>query len=101
MPEDGEGHDTHEAEYATSASSSESEEEELRHAAGFNALPPSAPYGYKLLQHQRTRTIHYIAEGAVKVMLCGRMVSEAHREPRASALRHDSAVCRCCKNAVG
>ena len=101
MPTEREGHDTHGSEYATSASYTESEEEETRQSVSFNAGPPSAPYGYKLLQHQRTSTIHYIAEGAVKVMLCGRMVSEAHREPRASALRHDSAVCRCCKNAVG
>ena len=101
MPEGDDEHATHEEEHATTASSSESEEEEARQAASFNIHPPSAPYGYKLLQHQRTKTVHYIIEGSTKVMACGRMVAEAHREPKASSLRHDTAVCRCCRNAVG
>ena len=101
MPQEGEGHDTHGSEYATSASSTESEEEETRHSVSFNAGPPVAPYGYKLLQHRRTKTVHYITEGSTRVMACGRIVAEAHREPEAWDLRHDSSVCRCCKNAVG
>ena len=99
MPNEGEGHDTHIGEYATSASSSESEAEERRDSAGVNILPPSAPDGYRMLQHRRTKTIHYILADSTKVMACGRMVAEAHREPDVAGLRHDAAVCRC-KNAV-
>ena len=100
MPNEGEGHDTHIGEYATSASSSESEAEERRDSAGVNILPPSAPDGYRMLQHRRTKTIHYILAGSARVMACGSMVAEAHREPDVAGLRPDAAVCRCCKNAV-
>ena len=58
MPNEGEGHDTHIGEYATSASSSESEAEERRDSAGVNILPSSAPGGYRMLQNRCTKTIH-------------------------------------------
>ena len=53
------------------------------------------------MPHRCTKTVHYILEGSTKVITCGRIVAEAHREPEVWDLRHDSSVCRCCKNAVG
>ena len=79
MPNEGEGHDTHIGEYATSASSSESEAEERRDSAGVNILPSSAPGGYRMLQNRCTKTIHYILAGSTRVMACGRMVAKVHR----------------------
>ena len=75
-------------------SSSDDEAGAERNPARRLALPPRAPDGMKILQHQKTRMLHLMDVDHQKVFCCGRTVGSYHRPP--GETRYDTPCCSGC-----
>ena len=84
--------------HVTTDSSSSDSDEGTRELVQRQFFPPTAPDGYTFLQHQKSKLLHYMRVGDQRVLACGRMKSQAYREP--NVLRYDSAICHACQTAV-
>ena len=60
---------------------------------------PTAPQGFRFLQHRKTRMLHLMKDGNERVLECGRMVGPTHVNPQ--SVRFDSSVCSQCRKATG
>ena len=96
--EDGEEQDEDTGGHVTTDSSSDSSSDGEREVVAKQFLPPKAPDGFKFLKHQKSKLLHYIQDGYLKTLACGRNRSAAYVEP--GELRYDSAVCHACQRAV-
>ena len=81
----------------TDSSSSESDDGE-RELVQRQFLPPTVPHGYVFLQHHRSKLLHYMRVGDLRVLACGRMKTQAYNAP--NVLRYDSAICHACQTAA-
>ena len=81
----------------TDSSSSDTDEGE-RELVQRQFYPPVAPERFSFVQHQKSKLLHYIRDGNVKVLACGRNKSASYVTP--SCLRYDSAVCHACQSAA-
>lgn len=61
-------------------------------------FPPTVPDGYIFLQHQKSKLLHYMRAGDVRVLACGRLKTQAYDPP--NMLRYDSAICHACQRAA-
>ena len=52
---------------------------------------PSAPAGTSLVQHEKSKMLHLLADGYQNIFLCGRQRGNAHRPP--VQVRWDSPCC--------
>ena len=93
----GDGGDEAEGYVTTDSSSSDTDEGE-RELVQRQFYPPVAPERFSFVQHQKSKLLHYIRDGNVKVLACGRNKSASSVTP--SCLRYDSAVCHACQSAA-
>ena len=93
----GDGEDEAEGYVTTDSSSSDTDEGE-RELVQRQFYPPVAPERFSFVQHQKSKLLHYIRDGNVKVLACGRNKSASYVTP--SCLRYDSAVCHACQSAA-
>ena len=84
--------------YVTTDSSESDTDEEDRELVQRHFHPPVAPANHSFVQHQRSKLLHYLKGGNIRVLACGRTKSSAYLIP--GALRYDSAVCHACQMAV-
>ncbi len=61
-------------------------------------FPPVAPEHFSFVQHQKSKVLHYIRDGNVKVLACGGTKSTSYVDPL--VLRYDSAICHACQTAA-
>ena len=84
----------------TDSSSDESEQSSEPPAPPRLFLPPTPPEGYHFLQHSKSKTLHIIQDHRVRILECGRKVTEAYT--REFQTRWDSSVCsNCLKQSAG
>ena len=55
---------------------------------------PTAPAGTTLIQHEKSKMLHLLADGYQKIFLCGRQSGNAHKPP--VQVRWDSPCCSLC-----
>ena len=55
--------------------------------------------GTPLVKHSKSKLLHYVADGMLRVLACGRIKSDMYVAP--GVLRYDSAVCHACQRAAG
>ena len=84
--------------YVTTDSSESDTDEDERELVQRHFYPPVAPAHYTFVQHQKSKLLHYLKDGNIRVLACGRTKSSAYVVP--GALRYDSAVCHACQMAV-
>ena len=75
-------------------SSSDDEEGAEGNPARRLALPPRAPQGMKILQHQKTRMLHLMDQDHQRIFVCGRAVGVFHSPP--GETRYDTPCCSGC-----
>ena len=75
-------------------SSSDDEAGAVSNPARRLALPPKAPDGTKILQHQKTRMLHLMSVDHQRVFCCGRTVGSFHKPP--GETRYDTPCCSGC-----
>jgi len=84
----------------TDSSSDESEQLSEPPAPPRLFLPPTPPGGCHFLQHSKSKTLHIIQDHRVRILECGRKVTEAYT--REFQTRWDSSVCsNCLKQSAG
>ena len=88
-----------EDDHVTTCSSSSSESEVEREVVVRQFAPPTAPAGYTFVKHSKSKLLHYVEDGMLRVLACGRMKSDMYIDP--GVLRYDSAVCHSCQRAAG
>ena len=84
--------------YVTADSSESDTDREDRELVQRHFYPPVAPAHHTFVQHQKSKLLHYLKDGNLRVLACGRTKSSAYVNP--GALRYDSAVCHSCQTAV-
>ena len=84
--------------YVTTDSSESDTDREDRELVQRHFYPPVAPAHHTFVQHQKSKLLHYLKDGNLRVLACGRTKSSAYVNP--GALRYDSAVCHSCQTAV-
>ena len=84
--------------YVTTDSSESDTDKEDRELVQRHFYPPVAPAHHTFVQHQKSKLLHYLKDGNIRVLACGRTKSSAYVDP--GALRYDSAVCHACQMAV-
>ncbi len=84
--------------YVTTDSSESDTDEDERELVQRHFYPPVAPAHHTFVQHQKSKLLHYLKDGNIRVLVCGRTKSSAYVNP--GALRYDSAVCHACQMAV-
>jgi len=52
-----------------------------------------------IVKHSKSKLLHYVADGMLRVLACGRIKSDMYVAP--GVLRYDSAVCHACQRAAG
>ena len=87
-----------EEEHVTTGSSSSSESEAEREVVIRQFAPPVAPSGYTFVKHSKSKLLHYVADGMLRVLACGRIKSDMYVAP--GELRYDSAVCHACQRSA-
>ena len=88
-----------EDDHVTTCSSSSSDSEVEREVVVRQFAPPMAPAGYTFVKHSKSKLLHYVADGMLRVLACGRIKSDMYMAP--GVLRYDSAVCHACQRAAG
>ena len=84
----------------TDSSSDESEQSSAQPAQPRLFLPPTPPDGCHFLQHSKSKTLHIIQDHRVRILECGRKVTDAYT--RDFQTRWDSSVCsNCLKQTAG
>ena len=78
-------------------SSSDEEASNLGRAARLVKCP-TAPVGTTLIQHEKSKMLHLLAEGYQKIFMCGRQRGNAHKPP--VHVRWDSPCCSLCWKAA-
>ena len=84
--------------YVTTDSSESDTDREDRELVQRHFYPLVAPAHHTFVQHQKSKLLHYLKNGNLRVLACGRTKSSAYVNP--GALRYDSAVCHSCQTAV-
>ena len=59
---------------------------------------PTAPAGTTLIQHEKSKMLHLLADGYQKIFMCGRQKGNAHKPP--VQVRWDSPCCSLCWKAA-
>ena len=85
--------------YVTTDSSSSDTDDGERELVQRQFFPPVAPANFTFVQHQKSKLLHYLKNGNIRVLACGRTNSCAYVDPHA-VLRYDSAVCHACQMAA-
>ena len=62
---------------------------------------PSAPDGYKMYQHVKSRMLHLMHTDHQRVFSCGRMAGDKHEVTNMATLRWDTPCCHRCWKSAG
>ena len=93
--------DSSESSDSSSSSDSQSDvlsEDDYVEGSAFLGVP-TPPEGYSFVQHRRSKTLHFLKDGYKRVLVCGRMVTDAYAKPRRDAIRFDTSRCHNCLRA--